>query len=77
MTRPTMPNDASRANGTRPAPAAPPPNPKIQAVTFALQLAEIRATTGVASDKATTVAQLISDATEIANFIGTGPPRNV
>jgi len=76
MTRPTMPNDASQANGARPTPPAPPPNPKIQAVTFALQLAEVRANTAVGGDKHTSVTQLLSDAGAIATFIGTGPPRN-
>jgi hypothetical protein len=66
----------SQAPAGRPAAPAPPPNPKIQAVTFALQLAEIRANTGVAGDRVTTVQQLISDAGEIAAFIGTGRVRN-
>lgn len=73
----TAPSTQTPANGQRAAAPAPPPNPKIQAVTFALQLAEIRANTVVGGDKHTSVVQLISDAEAIAAFIGTGPPRNV
>lgn len=62
---------APAQNGTRPAPAAPPPSPKIQAITFALQLADIRTKAGVGSDKVTDVNRLISDAAAIAGFIGT------
>lgn len=50
--------------------AAPPPNPKIQAVTFALELAKVRSTT---SRQATTAEQLIDDAKTIAAFIGQAP----
>lgn len=49
---------------------APPPNPKIQAVTFALELATIRATAGTAAERLTDVSQLIADAEQIAAFIG-------
>lgn len=55
-------------------PPAPPPNPKQQAVTFALELAKIRATGAVGSDKVTTAQQLITDAETIAAFIRQ-PPR--
>jgi hypothetical protein len=66
MTAPALPNKAP----------AQPPNPKIQAVTFALQLAEVRANTAVGGDKRTSVTQLLSDAEAIAAFIGAAPPRN-
>jgi hypothetical protein len=63
---------APAQNGSRPSTAAPLPSPKVQAVTFALELAKVRASTGVAADKHTSVEQLIDDATAIASFIGTG-----
>jgi ABC-type uncharacterized transport system ATPase subunit len=50
--------------------AAPPPNPKVQAVTFALELAKIRAAAGVAGEKQTEVTRLLADAKEIADFLG-------
>jgi hypothetical protein len=57
----------------RPAPTAPPPNPRQQAVTFALELAKIRATAGVAAEKITTAQQVVSDAEVFAAFIGKTP----
>lgn len=55
---------------TRPTAAALPPNPKIQAVTFALELAKVKATAAVPGKRETTVDQLINDAKAINAFIG-------
>lgn len=62
----TAPSQAG--NGSRP--AAPPPSPKIQAVEFALKLADVRSK--VAGSKPTDVVQLIDDATVIESYIGKG-----
>lgn len=63
--------NGGRAQGTTGnPPAAEPPSPKIQAVTFALELAKVRSTT---SRQATTAEQLIDDAKTIAAFIGQAP----
>jgi hypothetical protein len=78
----TTPNGAARgvtqaervvAETRRPAPIAPPPNPRQQAVTFALELAKIRASAGVAAEKITTAQQVVSDAEVFAAFIGKTP----
>jgi hypothetical protein len=67
----TNPTGAPAVNGSQRPPTAPPPNPKQQAVTFALELAKIRATLpGASANRGTDVKQLIADATEIAAFIG-------
>jgi hypothetical protein len=85
MTSPTTTGNPTASptapsNGAPPPKPAAPPNPKIQAVTFALELAKIRAAAGVAGEKITEVTQLLSDAGEIAKFIGSAtaasmPPR--
>lgn len=77
MTNPTTPAGAPAVNGVnRPPPAAPPPNPRQQAVTFALELAKIRASAGQPGNRDTDVARLVADAKEIAAFIGqTAPTR--
>jgi hypothetical protein len=67
----TNPTGAPAVNGSQRPPTAPPPNPKQQAVTFALELAKIRATLpGASANRGTDVKQLIDDATAIAAFIG-------
>jgi len=68
----------TQPNGSNPVakPVAPPPSPKVQALSTALELAKIRGTAGVPSQRVTTVEQLISDAQKIADFIGAAPPRN-
>jgi hypothetical protein len=75
MSSPTAPQPpaTTSTNGTQRPPAAAPPNPKQQAVTFALELAKIRATLpGASANRGTDVKQLIDDATAIAVFIGQG-----
>jgi hypothetical protein len=67
----TVPTGAPAVNGSQRARRPRPPNPKQQAVTFALELAKIRATLpGASANRGTDVKQLIADATEIAAFIG-------
>lgn len=67
---------APAQNGTTPnrPPAAPPPNPKVQAVTFALELAKIRSSSMPKQD--TTAELLIQDATKIAAYIGEAPRQH-
>jgi hypothetical protein len=66
----TSSSDPHPPGSPRP-PAAAPPNPRQQAVTFALELAKIRATLpGASANRGTDVKQLIDDATAIAAFIG-------
>ena len=75
MTSPSAYRAANAAKAAAPnsqpplAPAAP-PSPKQQAVTFALELAKVRATGGVPGERATTADQLIADAKTIAAYLG-------
>jgi hypothetical protein len=50
-------------------PAAP-PSPKVQAITFALDLAKLRSVGGIPGERVTTADQLITDAKAIAAYIG-------
>lgn len=61
---------APNGDAIRPA-AAPAPSPKVQAVTLAIELAKVRATSEQGRTRATSVEQLLSDAEAIASFIGT------
>jgi len=66
----TTPVNNITNNATQRPPAAPPPNPKIQAVTFAIELAKLRAVT---TKQATNANELVADAQTIATFIGAQP----
>lgn len=58
--------------GNRPSAPAP-PSPKVQAVTFALTLATVRASAGTGADKVTDVDRLLADAQAIADFLSPPP----
>jgi len=71
MSAPTFSSASPARTASQPplAPAAP-PSPKQQAVTFALELAKVRATGGVPGERTTTADQLIADAKTIAAYLG-------
>jgi hypothetical protein len=65
----TNPTGAPAVNGSQRPPATPPPNPKQQAVTFALELAKIRATLpGASANRGTDVKQLIAEPCPATDF---------
>lgn len=66
MTAPDVVTGRPTAGFGQPAPSAP----KQQAVTFAIELAKIRGTSGVAGERVTTAAQLVADARTIAAYLG-------
>lgn len=68
MSQPNSGFGATQAGRTGAAAPAAPPNPKIQAVDFAIQLAKINSTT--TPQRTTTADQIVADATTIADFMG-------
>lgn len=69
----TMTQPDPGASNLPSAPKPPPPNPKIQAVTFALELAKVRATMALPKSQAPTADELIADAEKISAFLGRSP----
>jgi len=67
---PATASNSSTSRAQPPLTPAAPPSPKQQAVTFALELAKVRATGGVPGERATTADQLVADAKMIAAYLG-------